>query len=72
MSIMKEGNGTIIDSQEQVGGYPVRAQTTQTVTVPDGIDARRRWLDDLSRALENDTTLDLAPLWKRMGVKPVR
>lgn len=67
-----EGNGTIIDSQEQVGGYPVRAQTTQSVAVPDGIDARRRWLDELSHALDEDTTLDLAPLWKRMGVQSIK
>ena len=67
-----EGNGTIIDSQQQVGGYPLRAPTTRAVAVPDGIDARRRWLDGLSRDLNEDSTLDLAPLWKRMGVKRVR
>ena len=62
-----EGSGKIIDSQEQVGGYPVRAATTRALTVPDGVDARRKWLDALSRALEEDRTLDLAPLWKRLG-----
>jgi hypothetical protein len=67
-----EGNGKIIDSQEQVGGYPVRAQTTRALSVPDGVDARRKWLDELSRALDEDTTLDLGPLWKRMGVQQVR
>jgi hypothetical protein len=62
-----EGSGKIIDSQEQVGGYPVRAPTARALSVPDGVDARRRWLDGLSRALDEDTTLDLGPLWKRMG-----
>jgi hypothetical protein len=62
-----DGVGKIIDSQEQVGGYPVRTQTTRVLSVPDGADARRKWLDGLSRALEEDTTIDLSPLWKRLG-----
>ena len=67
-----EGTGTIINSQEQVGGYPLRAQTTRPVIVPDGIDARRKWLDALSSALAEDSALDLAPLWKRLGRHSVR
>ncbi|HXA19505.1 MAG TPA: right-handed parallel beta-helix repeat-containing protein [Thermoanaerobaculia bacterium] len=62
-----EGGGRIIDSQEQVGGYPVRTRTVRVLSVPDDVEARRKWLDGLSRALDEDTTLDLAPLWKRMG-----
>jgi len=62
-----DGSGKIIDSQEQVGGYPVRAATTRALTIPEGIGARRKWLDELSRALDEDTTLDLAPLWRRLG-----
>jgi len=63
-----EGTGRIIDSQEQVGGYPVRTQTMcGALSVPDGVDARRKWLEGLSNALGDDTTLDLAPLWKRLG-----
>lgn len=62
-----DGTGSIIDSQRQVGGYPVRASTKRELTVPDGIDARRRWLDELSRSLDEDATLDLAPLWKRLN-----
>jgi hypothetical protein len=65
-----EGSGKIIDSQEQAGGYPVRTQTTRALSVPDGVDARRKWLDGLSRSLDEDTTLDLAPLWKRVEVTP--
>jgi hypothetical protein len=61
-----EGSGKIIDSQEQVGGYPVRALTTHALAVPDGVDARRKWLDELSRALEEDASLDLGTLWKRV------
>jgi hypothetical protein len=63
-----DGTGRIIDSQEEVGGYPVRAATAHALVVPDGVEARRRWLDELSSALEEDTSLDLAPLWKRMGM----
>lgn len=62
-----EGGGRIIDSQEQVGGYPVRTPTTRVLSVPDSPDVRRNWLKGLSRALDEDTTLDLAPLWKRLG-----
>jgi hypothetical protein len=67
-----DGSGAIIDSQEQVGGYPVRAQTARTLEVPSDIEARRAWLEGLSRALEEDETLDLAPLWKRLGVPMIR
>ena len=63
-----DGTGRIIDSQEQVGGYPVRAQTNRVLSVPDGADARRKWLESLSNALVDDTTLDLAALWKRVGL----
>jgi hypothetical protein len=60
------GDGRIIDSQEEVGGYPVRPATTRKLIVPDGADARRRWLEGLSAELEEDKTLDLEPLRKRL------
>ncbi len=63
-----DGSGTIVDSQEQVGGYPAREQTARVLAVPDEVEARRAWLEGLSRALENDATLDLAPLAKRLGI----
>jgi hypothetical protein len=40
--------GGIIDSQEQVGGYPVRPATKRAIIVPDGSAARRAWLEKLS------------------------
>jgi len=46
------GDGRIIDSQEEVGGYPVRPATTRALTVPDGADARRQWLDKLAAEVE--------------------
>ncbi len=61
-----EGTGGIINSQEQAGGYPVRAQTTRAVSVPEGVAARQRWLDDLSHSLEEDTTLDPERLIRRL------
>ena len=63
------GDGAIIDSQEQVGGYPVRAPTTRAVVVPDGLEQRRRWLEQLATELGEDTSLDMAPLWKRLGAQ---
>jgi hypothetical protein len=62
------GGGRIIDSQEEVGGYPVRPATQRALDVPDDIGARRRWLAALSDELSTDTTLDLTPLWKRLRV----
>ena len=39
-------SGRIIDSQDQVGGYPVRASTRRALVVPD--DHREEWLRRLS------------------------
>ena len=68
MQSVIRGDGRIIDSQEEVGGYPVRPATRRALDVPDDIDARRRWLATLSDELSTDTTLDLTPLWKRLRV----
>jgi hypothetical protein len=62
------GDGRIIDSQEQVGGYPIRPRMTRAIVVPEDIEARWRWLDGLSAALETDETIDLTPLWKRLRI----
>lgn len=59
------GDGRIIDSQDQVGGYPVRAATKRALVVPD--KDRQRWLDALSKELAADESLDVTPLLKRLG-----
>jgi hypothetical protein len=41
--------GRIIDSQEEVGGYPVRAATTRALVVPVDGAARKRWLHEMSK-----------------------
>ena len=46
-----DGTGRIIDSQDQVGGYPIRPQTQRSLVVPDRVEERRRWLGALSDAL---------------------
>jgi hypothetical protein len=46
-------NGRIIDSQEEVGGYPVRPATKRALVVPEGEAARRRWLDRLAAEVES-------------------
>jgi hypothetical protein len=63
-----DGTGRIIDSEDQVGGYPVRPPTKRALIVPDGADERRAWLERLSEELSTDRTIDLTPLWKRLGV----
>lgn len=58
------GDGRIIDSQEEVGGYPERAATSRALVVPED---RRAWLEALSRDLAVDASLDVAPLWRRLA-----
>lgn len=62
------GTGRIIDSQEAVGGYPVRAATTRPLTVPDGSAARAAWLEDFMNQLAAASTLDIRPLLNRLGI----
>ena len=48
---VREGTGAIIDSQEDVGGYPDLEETTHTLDVPDdGVD---EWLAQWARAVED-------------------
>jgi hypothetical protein len=63
-----QGGGRIIDSQEEVGGYPVRPPTARKVSVPKDLGQRRRWLEMLSRELVEDKGLDLTPLWSRLAL----
>ncbi|HYC90538.1 MAG TPA: right-handed parallel beta-helix repeat-containing protein [Thermoanaerobaculia bacterium] len=56
------GEGKIIDSQKEVGGYPSYAPTTRAVVVPAD---RQAWLERLSKELSEDRALDVRPLWKR-------
>src|SRR5436190_1501248 len=58
------GDGHIIDSQNEVGGYPKREATKRALVVPKD---RRAWLAKLSKELREDRQLDVAPLWKRLG-----
>ena len=60
-----DGTGRIIDSQNDVGGYPVRAETHRALDVPSDPLERRRWLERLSEELSVDETLDVSPLGKR-------
>ena len=45
-------DGRIIDSEAEVGGYPVRTATARPLQVPDGREGRRAWLDRMAAALE--------------------
>ena len=63
------GDGRIIDSQNEVGGYPVRAATARAVVVPKD---RRAWLEALSKELAVDRALNVAPLWERLKCHPER
>ena len=65
-----EGTGKIIDSQEEVGGYPVRKATKRALTVPADVDERRKWLERLSRELGADASVDVGALRKRVAENP--
>lgn len=46
---VRSGAGSLIDSQEEVGGYPVAESTRRALDVPEDVE---NWLDQLARALE--------------------
>jgi len=65
-----DGTGSIIDSQEEVGGYPVRKETRRALTVPANVDERRKWLERLSLELSEDAMVDVSALRKRVTENP--
>jgi hypothetical protein len=65
-----EGKGGIIDSQEEVGGYPVRTATTRAVLIPKCVDQRRSWLERLSKELSTDAALDVTSFLDRLQDAP--
>lgn len=62
-----DGTGGIINSQNDVGGYPDYPETRRPLTVPDGVDARRAWLDSLEDEIAVDKDIDLSRLYNRVG-----
>ncbi|MEO8359183.1 MAG: right-handed parallel beta-helix repeat-containing protein [Vicinamibacteria bacterium] len=62
------GTGKIIDSQEQVGGYPKRTETKRPLVVPDGKAKRLEWLGQMMKALEFDPHVDASALLKRLNL----
>lgn len=56
------GSARIIDSQEEVGGYPQRSPTTRQLNVPDS--GRKAWLEDLAAEVQ------FGPDDKKEGLKP--
>jgi hypothetical protein len=62
-----DGTGKIIDSQDDVGGYPVRAETRRAVVVPD--ENRGEWLRKLSQELSTDGAIDTARFGRALTVE---
>ncbi len=58
------GTGTLIDSQDKVGGYPDYPAVYRSLEIPEGKEARRAWLDGIAAALDTNLDLDLSPLDK--------
>jgi len=67
VATVAEGTGQRVNSQEDVGGYPDYEQTSHSVTVPDGLEARRAWLDSLEDGFAVDRSLDLSRLYTIVG-----
>lgn len=57
-----DANGKILDSEQEVGGYPVYDTVYQVIDVPTTESERQAWLDSLAVNLETDSTLDLSSL----------
>lgn len=55
-----DATGKILDSEQEVGGYPVYDTTYQVIEVPLIEGERQTWLDSLAINLEVDDTLDLS------------
>jgi len=64
-----DGTGEIIDSEDEVGGYPNYPATKRSLTVPDGAEARQAWLDALEDEIAVDREIDLSRLYKLVGSK---
>lgn len=59
--------GARVNSQEDVGGYPTWEMTKRSVNVPDGVAARKAWLDKLEDEVAVDRDIDLSRLYKIVG-----
>jgi hypothetical protein len=60
-----DGTGSIIDSQDEVGGYPEYDSTARAIdSIPETENERRAWLDSISTSLEAAGDIDLKPLYQ--------
>jgi hypothetical protein len=60
-----DGTGSIIDSQDEVGGYPEYDSTARAIdSIPETENERRAWLDSISTSLEAAGDIDLRPLYQ--------
>ena len=59
-----DGTDSIINSQTEVGGYPVYPDSVRTIdTIPATLAERRAWLDSISTSLESVEDLDVSALY---------
>ena len=63
-----DGTGKIINSQNEVGGYPNYTPTTRKLdNIPSGAEARQAWLDSQEDEIAVDRKIDLSRLYSMVG-----
>jgi len=68
MAALNTVGSEIIDSQDEVGGYPNPAPTSRPIgSIPDGAAARQAWLDDLEDQIAVDRSVNLSSLHSIVG-----
>jgi hypothetical protein len=63
--VMEVVNGTdgMVDSHDDVGGYPDYPETRRSITLPSGAEAQQDWLDSLEDEIAVDRNIDLSRLY---------
>jgi hypothetical protein len=62
-----DGNGELIDSPQEVGGYPDYPETKRPIQVPNDLAARKAWLDSLEDKMAVDRSMNLSRLYNMVG-----
>ncbi|MGW8315782.1 MAG: T9SS type A sorting domain-containing protein [Bacteroidales bacterium] len=66
-----DGTGSVIDSQNEVGGYPQYEATSRSIdSIPSEAEDRRVWLDSISNSFGAAEDLNVSPLYAFIDAHP--